>query len=191
MQKFKQWNTFSFPRNIQGKSAIWHQLCLNSSNRLKQELRLLIIRSRLASPGWHHEYLSREPLWWCHHPSCQAAGSGWFQHHHHEPDGLRKLLQQSQLWLKPLQQLQNPRGKQHPKCAGLRRGQERPKPSSSLHGEGQRRAGGTLLCLLLPLPEEEVRLDLHCEEKDYGFAIWNHHSTSQIVEAKDWILGLL
>ncbi len=87
--------------------------------------------------------------------------------------------------LNPYSSFKTPGGEQQLKCASLRRGQERqPEPPSGLHGEGKRRAGGTLPRLLLPLPEEEVRLDLPCEAKDYGFTIWNHHFTSQILEAK-------
>lgn len=117
-----------------------------------------------VSPAWHHEYLTWEPLWWCHHPSCQAARSAGLQHNHHQPDGVGEHLQKPQLLLEPLQQLQNPRGEQRLECASLRWGQEWPKPfciqqPASLHREGERGAGGTLLRLLLPLPEEEVRTD--------------------------------
>lgn len=118
------------------------------------------LHSWLYTPTQHHEYLSRKPVWWRHHPPCQAARG--LQHHHHESHGLRELLQ-PHLCHQPLRQLQNARREQPLKRAGVRGGQERePEPSSlqhpgGLHREGRCRAGGTLLRLLLPVSKEEMR----------------------------------
>lgn len=124
------------------------------------------LHSWLYIPTQHHEYISRKPVWWRHHPPCQAARG--LQHHHHESHGLRELLQ-PHLCHQPLRQLQNARREQPLKRAGVRGGQERePEPSSlqhpgGLHREGRCRAGGTLLRLLLPVSKEEMRRAFLCK----------------------------